>query len=123
MTERRRPIMTSLPVFATMVVAVGLLILAAIRWREHGWGASVWIAVFVLMCVIRMPHLLRNRANVVIEAHKNGTEKILLAGVFLTMMVLPLLQLATGLFAFADYQLPQWAIGTADDPSSSDHHK
>ncbi|WP_217998862.1 protein-S-isoprenylcysteine O-methyltransferase [Sphingobium cloacae] len=86
-----------------------LLVLAVLRWRDNGWGALVWLVVFILMCVIRTPHSMRNRANVVIEARKDAAEIVLLAAMFLAMMGLPLIQLATGLFDFADYALPDWA--------------
>ncbi|WP_447725782.1 protein-S-isoprenylcysteine O-methyltransferase [Sphingomonas koreensis] len=100
--------MTSLPALATMLVGIALLVLATLRWNTNGWGALVWLAVFVAMCAIRTPHSLRNRANVVVEARKDATEIALLLGMFTTMMALPLLHLATGLFAFADYALPDW---------------
>src|SRR5690606_36343561 len=70
----------------------------------------VWLAVFLAMCAIRTPHSLRNRANTVVEARKGATEIALLAAMFMTMMVLPLLHLATGVFAFAAYALPDWAV-------------
>ncbi|QIG81718.1 isoprenylcysteine carboxylmethyltransferase family protein [Sphingosinithalassobacter tenebrarum] len=91
-----------------MLLALILIVLAVLRWRDNGWGALVWLIVFIAMCAIRTPHSLRNRANLVIEARKDTTEIVLLAAMFVTMMVLPLLQLATGLFAFADYPLPEW---------------
>lgn len=108
-TDKQRPMMTSLPAVATLLLGAVLLVLAALRWRDNGWGSLVWLAMFIAMSVIRTPHSLRNRANVVVEARKDRTEIALLAGMFLTMMVLPLLHLATGLFSFADYRLPEWA--------------
>lgn len=108
-TRQDRSMMTSLPAVATMLLGIVLLVLAVLRWRDNGWGALVWLAVFVAMCAIRTPHSLRNRANVVVEARKDRVEIALLVGMFLAMMVLPLLHLATGLFAFADYALPEWA--------------
>ena len=106
----RRSMMTSLPALATMVLGMALLVLATLRWRENGWGALVWLTVFLAMCAIRTPHSLRNRANTVVEARKGATEIALLAAMFMTMMVLPLLHLATGVFAFATYALPEWAV-------------
>lgn len=107
--RRDRSIVTSLPALITMLLAIALLALAAMRWRDNGWGAIVWLAVFVVMCVIRTPHSLRNRANIVVEARKDATEIALLTAMFAAMMVLPLLHLATGIFSFADYALPDWA--------------
>lgn len=107
--QRDRSMLTSLPAIMTMLVALALLILAVLRWRDNGWGALVWLAAFIAMSAIRTPHSMRNRANVVVEARKDGTEILLLAAMFGAMMVLPLIHLATGLFAFADYALPDWA--------------
>ncbi|WP_298670721.1 protein-S-isoprenylcysteine O-methyltransferase [uncultured Sphingomonas sp.] len=109
MADKQRSMMTSLPAVATMLLGIALLVLAALRWRENGWGSLVWLLVMVAMFVIRTPHSLRNRANVVVDARKDGMEIALLAGMFLAMMVLPLLYLALGLFRFADYDMPEWA--------------
>ena len=107
--KRERSMLTSLPAIVTMLLGIVLLLLAILRWRENGWGALVWLAAFIATCAIRTPHSLRNRANVVVEARKDATEIALLVAMFGTMMVLPLIHLATGLFAFADYALPDWA--------------
>lgn len=109
MADKQRPMMASLPAVATMLLGIALLVLAALRWRDNGWGSLVWLSVMVAMFAIRTPHSVRNRANVVVDARRDRTEIALLAGMFLAMMVLPLLHLATGLFGFADYRLPEWA--------------
>lgn len=110
-----RPMMKSLPAVLTMAAGLVLLLLAALRWRENGWGALVWLVALLSMFVIRTPHSLRNRANVVVAARKDAGEIALLAAMFLAAMLLPLLHLATGAFAFADYSLPRWAtwVGAA----------
>ena len=112
---RDRSMMTSLPAMITGVAALGLMLVALWRWREIGWGALVWLAAFVAMTAIRMPHSLRNRANIVVDARKDAIEKLLLSAMFLAMMLLPLTYLVTPLFRFADYILPDWAtaIGAA----------
>lgn len=101
--------MAGIPALVTGLVGLALIVLAALRWQSNGWGALVWLAAFILMFAIRLPHSLRNRANVVVDARKDGQEVALLAAMFIAMMVLPLLHLATGLFRFADYRLPEWA--------------
>lgn len=105
----RASLMSSLPAIVMPIAGVVLLVLAALRAQENGWGAVVWLIAMLAMFVIRIPHSLRNRANVIVDARKDATEMTLLAAMFLTMMVLPLLHLATGLFAFANYMLPSWA--------------
>ncbi|EQA99800.1 hypothetical protein L288_19130 [Sphingobium quisquiliarum P25] len=109
MANKQRPIMASLPAVVTMLLGIALLILAAFRWRDNGWGSLVWLLVMVAMFLIRTPHSLRNSANVIVDAHKDRTEVALLGGMFLTMMVLPLFHLATDLLGFANYGLPAWA--------------
>lgn len=112
MPERQRSMMSSLPAVLTAIGGVVLLVLALLRWRDNGWGATVWLAMFILMCVIRTPYAIRSRANVIVEARKDTKEKVLLFAMFLTMMVLPLVHLATGVFAFAGYGMPGWATWT-----------
>lgn len=107
--QRSRSMLTSPPAIATLLLGLALLVLAVLRWRDNGWGALVWLAAFIVMCAIRTPHSLRNRANVVVDARKDMIESLLLGAMFAAMMVLPLVHLATGLFAFADYALPDWA--------------
>ncbi|WP_235202331.1 protein-S-isoprenylcysteine O-methyltransferase [Bordetella holmesii] len=97
---------------ACVLLIAAALLAYALRWRASGWGALVWLACFVAMFAIRTPHSIRNRANVIVGARKGLDERLLLSGMFITMMVLPLLQLATGAFGFADYRLPSWATWT-----------
>ena len=100
--------------FATVTIVIGVallvaaLVMSTLRWRESGWGALVWLASYVGMFAIRTPHSIRNRANVIVNARKGLDERLLLIGMFAAMMMLPLLHLATGVFAFADYTLPNW---------------
>ncbi len=94
---------------AGVMFLIAAIVGACLRWQENGWHGFVWLAAALAMTAIRLPHSLRNRANVVVDARKGADEKLLLAGMFLTMMILPLLQLATGAFDFAGYSLPVWA--------------
>lgn len=86
-----------------------LVAAALLRWRELGWESLVWLAAFVAGIAIRTPYAAANRRKHVIQAHRDGAEFMLLFAMFVTMMVLPVLHLATGVFAFADYRLPIWA--------------
>lgn len=104
-----KPMMSGAGTQLMLVVAMVLIIATSFRWRENGWGALVWLAMFVAMTAIRLPHAARNRSNHVVAARKGAAEILLLIGMFATMMLLPLLHLATGVFAFADYRLPDWA--------------
>lgn len=40
---------------ALTILAFALLVLAATRWVENGWGPAAWLAVFVAMCASRVP--------------------------------------------------------------------
>ncbi|SEH12304.1 Protein-S-isoprenylcysteine O-methyltransferase Ste14 [Sphingopyxis sp. YR583] len=104
-----RSMMTGLLALVTALAALSLFLAAVWRWHDNDWGASIWLVAFVAMTVIRTPHSLRNRANVVVDADKDIVEKLLLTAMFLAMMLLPLCHLGTPLFRFADYSLPDWA--------------
>lgn len=98
---------TAVSIILTLVIVV----LAVMRHDVIGWPGLVWVAGFVLMGVIRAPHARARRENVITSNRRGWVETGLLAGVFITMMILPCLYLATGAFSFADYALPVWAAG------------
>lgn len=110
---------SSLPMQLARLVFAGLglllLGLALFNWPSHGWGALVWLGAAFVQTIIRMPHARRNAQNTVTQDRKDLQERILLAAMFLGMLFLPLAHIATGVFAFADYALPDWAtaIGAA----------
>ncbi len=110
-TISRRSMMTSLPLVITLLVGIALLIAALVMWswRGAGWGAFVWLAVSVALVAIRTPHLVRNRTNQIVVRRADRLEFWMLTGVCLAGLVLPLIHLTTGLFAPADYFLPDWA--------------
>ncbi|GAB7079118.1 protein-S-isoprenylcysteine O-methyltransferase [Megalodesulfovibrio paquesii] len=101
----QRPMVRGKAPWAAVAAGAVLLVVAALRWREQGWGVLVWLAAFAAMFIIRMPYSLRNRANVVVWSRKDTLEKVLLTSMFATMMLLPLLHLVTNCFAFAAYSL------------------
>lgn len=101
-----RPIMCSITAWSTLAFAAGLAVMAVVRWHDNTWGAAVWLVSFLAILAIRMPHSIRNRQNVIVAAKRDLGEKILLYSMFLTMMVLPLLEIGTSLFVWADYQVP-----------------
>jgi len=102
----QRPMMTGIGTPIMLGICLLLIAVALMRWRDNGWGAIVWLGNFVAMTAIRLPHAERNRSNVVVVARKGIDETLLLIAMFATMMALPLVQLATGVFAAADYTLP-----------------
>jgi protein-S-isoprenylcysteine O-methyltransferase Ste14 len=100
-----------------MVLLLALLLAAFWNWRAASWHELVWLAAFLGMFIIRWPYSVKNRKNTIVSDENDGTEKLLLLGMFATMTFLPLGDLATRgeLLAFADYHLPSWAtmIGAA----------
>ena len=110
MTDKaQRSMLKSAPAVVTMVIGLLLLSAALWRWREAGWGGLVWLAALLVTTAIRWPHSMRNRANAGVSSRKDATEQALLAAMFLGAMLLPLLDLATPLLRFADYDLPDRA--------------
>ena len=104
------PLLSSLMNIVFLVIGVGLLLGALIRWREVGPGGLIWLAGYLLSFIIRAPHGARNRKNKIAADRKGTLESILLAAMFLAMMLLPLVYLATPFLAFANYHLPIWAV-------------
>jgi len=90
----------------SLLIGLALMGAAIWRWEANGWGAMVWLGGFVLMGLIRAPYARATRANVITDDRKTLVERLLLGAMFLTMMLLPLVDLASGVFAFADYALP-----------------
>ena len=113
-TISRRSMMTSPPLVMMMLVGIALLIAALVMWSWRGadWGAFVWLAVSVALVAIRTPHLVRNHTNQIVVRRADRLELWMFTGVCLAGLVLPLIHLTTGLFAPADYLLPDWATAT-----------
>jgi protein-S-isoprenylcysteine O-methyltransferase Ste14 len=97
-----------------LMALMALLALAALGLALRGaWpspGEIVWLAGFVATFAIRMPHVQANKANAITGNRHDLSERILLPGMFLAMLVLPLAAITTPLLDFADYQLPAWAV-------------
>ena len=93
-----------------ILIGIGLLVAALLRWREAGPGGLIWLAACILSFIIRAPHGARNRKNKITADRKDPLEGILLAAMFLAMMLLPLIYLATPFLAFANYSLPIWTV-------------
>lgn len=86
-----------------------LVALATVNWQTIGWPALFWLVCFITQLVIRIPFARRVRQNAIVTSRRDNSERIVLAAMFLFMMILPILHLATGLFGFAQYRLPDWA--------------
>ena len=93
-----------------MLVFLGLVGVVIMRWRTNGWGSLVWVACIFLMTLIRSPYAKRAEANAITEKRAVSVERLLLALVAIGSSFLPLIHLATGVFGFADYTLPDWSV-------------
>ncbi len=67
-----------------------------------------WLACFA----IRWPYQRQWKTNVFRDDRQGGIERLLLAAMFLTMMVLPLVYVFSSCLSFADYRLRGWAGAT-----------
>ena len=94
-----------------LLLGFGLVVLAALKWRSSGWEAMVWLLCFMAQLAIRVPFTRRVRGNAIVTENKDPAEQVAFAAMFLAMMILPLVHLASGVFGFAAYQLPAWAGG------------
>lgn len=96
-----------------IMALIGLVAVAAAlwRWQETSWATFVWIASQVALLAIRTPYARENRQNTITAKRAVSIEQVLLALVSIFGFFLPLLHLATGLLDFANYAVPNWAIG------------
>lgn len=111
--RERAPLLAGVGGYLLLLLSLALFAAALTRWRVIGWPALLWLASCAAMTAIRLPHHARQRGNAVVAGRYGPAERIVLVAMFATMMVLPLVHLATGAFAAADYPLPAWvsAIG------------
>jgi len=90
-------------------LAIAVAATALYLWRtgfDPRWPVLAGVAALGLQVVIRTPHARRAAGLKADAAHVSGLDKALLLGVFLTMVALPLLYLATPLLDRFDYALP-----------------
>lgn len=101
---------------AMRFVFTAIALAALIAWPFFGKPLTLahgaWLAGFVGMFAIRVPHAQRNRANAITANRHDASEKILLFGMWLASMALPFITIATPFLDFAAYALPEWATWT-----------
>ena len=73
------------------------------------WLKLLYLAGWIACFAIRWPWQKRWRANTFRDDRAHGLEKALLAAMFLTMMIIPLLHALTPWLSLADYRLPRAA--------------
>lgn len=91
---------------SSAAVAVGLYV-----WRTDGhphWPVLVGMIALCAQVLIRAPHARRAAAVEADAEHVTSLERLLLAMVFVGMVGLPLIYLATTVFDALDYGLPGW---------------
>lgn len=99
-------------------VLLFLLVLGAYAWRRGDgllWYELCWAFSAFAQAAIRWPHVEANRANRVQHSRVGRLEQWLMFTVFMTLLCLPMLYLATPWLDAFGYQLPPWmpVIGTA----------
>jgi protein-S-isoprenylcysteine O-methyltransferase Ste14 len=94
-------------IFALLMLA--MTIAAFLRQQPPPWHEWIWLAAYWAQGIIRAPHAKRNAANVIAGDNRDLSEKVALAAMVLTMGALPIIEVGTNIFAFADYALPLWA--------------
>jgi lysylphosphatidylglycerol synthetase-like protein (DUF2156 family) len=117
MTTQRHSSTTVLPLLVSAAGGVALLAVLANRWPGQGWGSVIWLLALVTIGAIRATAARRapggadreGRADP--DTNDDGAGALLMpATMLVTMVVLPLLQLATGVFGFAAYSLPDTVV-------------
>lgn len=93
------------------LIGMSLLAYVAWRWQINGWPSLLWVATVVLMMIIRAPFADKTKTNEITARTSVSVERGLLILVSFGGTILPLTHLATGIFDFANYQLPEWAAG------------
>jgi protein-S-isoprenylcysteine O-methyltransferase Ste14 len=95
---------------AALVALLGLVgVSLLLRGEPPATGEFIWLAGFAATSAIRYPHVRANRQNAIVGDRHDFSEKILLPAMFLAMLALPLMAIATPVLDFADYDLPSWA--------------
>ncbi len=106
-----RPVLAYLVFVVAVSAVVGVALTAVVLWRtdQFAWGAFIWLGAFYLMAAIRVPYVIVNAGNTLSESRSDSLDRVLLAGVAVTGVVLPVARLATPWLNVADYSLPDWA--------------
>lgn len=112
----KKPMMTGMTSSIMLILMVAFLIFAVINWQTFQWYEFVWLGMFILSFIIRLPFSTKTNKNAIVKNNNDGIEMTLLIAMFLTTSIFPLFVLGSpgGLFEFANYQLPVWApvLGT-----------
>jgi protein-S-isoprenylcysteine O-methyltransferase Ste14 len=87
-------------------------VMSAMFWKSSAPlpGEWIWIVCFALQVLIRLPHHIRNRRIKVAARAAGLGERVMLFLMFTTMMVLPLIHIATPVLNQYNYKLPEEAL-------------
>lgn len=103
-----KSMLNRLPHFIMVIMSLLFVGFTLMRLPSALWHEQVWAAAFLIMMVLRTPFSIRNRKNSIARDKNDATEAALLFGMFMGMMILPMVHIAFRPFSFADYTLPYW---------------
>lgn len=94
--------------FLFPMLMIAMTIAALFRDPRPMWYEWIWLGAYWVQGIIRAPHARRNGANVITAGNRDRSEKFALGAMFICMGLLPVIEVGTNAFAFADYVLPPW---------------
>jgi len=98
-----------------LLTGIAVLIILAILLKSQAlsWPELVWFIAFIFMFLIRLPFTRQVKTNQITFELRDVTEKLLLLGMFASMMLLPGVYLLTPWLDFADYAVPNQLVVVA----------
>ncbi|MEM9746725.1 MAG: hypothetical protein AAF945_08520, partial [Actinomycetota bacterium] len=90
-------------------VAVAIVVALVLRTPDNGWGWTIWFVSAAGVAVIRAPFARQTQDNTITDDRQGTGESMLLALVGIAGGLVPLVHLLTGVFGFADYDMPSWS--------------
>lgn len=93
-------------------IVVAACLVGAILWRIdiNGWGSLLWLLAMGIMSAIRIPEERAAQSVATRKSEQSSLENILLAGMLVGSGIVPAIHLVTGVFAFANFSLPDWML-------------
>ena len=88
---------------------MAIVVALVLRTPDNGWGWTIWFVSAAGVAVIRAPFARQTQDNTITDDRQGTGESMLLALVGIAGGLVPLVHLLTGVFGFADYDMPSWS--------------